>query len=518
MKRLLFIFVLITLFNYDSAAQIQNLDSLWRIIKTASHDTTRFNALMEAGTSLQNSDPDSAIYFHYQACKLADKINDPIKKGNALRQIGWDNFILGNNDTAFVLFTEVVTISDKILKNEKNKVKIIQAKKLLASAYGNIGVIFNNKGDYTNALDYYFRSLKINEELNNRSGEAINLGNIGILYKEQHLASKAMQYYSRALKIFEEIGHKQGQAVNLGNIGLSLKEQGDSLVDRGNKRLALADKYPKALDFYFKALKINEEIGNKLGQAANLGNIGGLYHSLSNDTKALEFFLRSLAINNEIGNKRNQALDMGSIGVVYFRAKKYSLAEKYFLDSYEMAKQSGSLYEVKQAHQNLFKLYESTARPALALKHYDLFIEISDSLIKEENAKAAIQQEMKFNFEKKATADSVKTAEEKKILNAKLSANNAKLEQEKTQRLVLFGGLALLTIFAGFMVNRFRVTNRQKKLIEKQNKIVEEQKSIVEEKQKEILDSIHYAKRIQTALLPHEKFIDRTISKLSGKI
>jgi hypothetical protein len=37
---------------------------------------------------------------------------------------------------------------------------------------------------------------------------------------------------------------------------------------------------------------------------------------------------------------------------------------------------------------------------------------------------------------------------------------------------------------------------------------------MVDEKQKEILDSIHYAKRIQTALLPNEKYIDKTLTQL----
>jgi len=35
------------------------------------------------------------------------------------------------------------------------------------------------------------------------------------------------------------------------------------------------------------------------------------------------------------------------------------------------------------------------------------------------------------------------------------------------------------------------------------------------EKQKEIIDSIHYAKRIQTALLPNEKRIDKELKKLN---
>lgn len=37
-----------------------------------------------------------------------------------------------------------------------------------------------------------------------------------------------------------------------------------------------------------------------------------------------------------------------------------------------------------------------------------------------------------------------------------------------------------------------------------------------EEKQKEILDSIHYAKRIQQSLMPTGKYIDKQLRKLNG--
>jgi hypothetical protein len=42
---------------------------------------------------------------------------------------------------------------------------------------------------------------------------------------------------------------------------------------------------------------------------------------------------------------------------------------------------------------------------------------------------------------------------------------------------------------------------------------IESQKKIIEERQKDILDSIHYAKRIQKSLLPSEKFIERQMKK-----
>lgn len=62
------------------------------------------------------------------------------------------------------------------------------------------------------------------------------------------------------------------------------------------------------------------------------------------------------------------------------------------------------------------------------------------------------------------------------------------------------------------MFNRFQVTRKQKDIISGQKELVEHQKSEVDlahaqltEKNKEILDSIVYAKRIQQAILPPDK-------------
>ena len=114
---------------------------------------------------------------------------------------------------------------------------------------------------------------------------------------------------------------------------------------------------------------------------------------------------------------------------------------------------------------------------------------------------------MQYVFVKKQMADSVKTVEEKKVAAAELRS-------EKNKRYSLYGGLFLVLAFAGFIFNRFRVTQRQKKIIESQKEIVEEQKIIVEEKNKDILDSIHYARRIQRSLLPTEIYIDKNFKRL----
>ena len=100
----------------------------------------------------------------------------------------------------------------------------------------------------------------------------------------------------------------------------------------------------------------------------------------------------------------------------------------------------------------------------------------------------------------------MKVAEEKKL-------SAIKLKQERTQKKYLYIGLLTIGLFGIFMYNRFRITKKQKQIIEEQKFIVEQQKELVDIKQKEILDSIHYAKRIQKAMFPNKNYINRILLK-----
>ncbi|HXD93789.1 MAG TPA: hypothetical protein VNX01_11275, partial [Bacteroidia bacterium] len=71
--------------------------------------------------------------------------------------------------------------------------------------------------------------------------------------------------------------------------------------------------------------------------------------------------------------------------------------------------------------------------------------------------------------------------------------------------------------FSLFLYKRFRVTQKQKAIIEDQKILVDKAYEELHEKNKEVMDSIRYAKRIQTALITSEKYIESSLSKLISK-
>lgn len=253
-----------------------------------------------------------------------------------------------------------------------------------------------------------------------------------------------------------------------------------------------------------EALLIRKRQNDNLGVAVLLNNIS-LNYSLSGNLKsAINFAEQSIIIYEKIKNKRGMAYAYINLSNLYFVNNKKHLALEYALKAQQLAEEIKYIEVNKLAANRLFQIYKNMGHFSNALKNYEIYIKMRDSITNQETRKASIKSQLKYEYEKKAAADSVKIAEEKKL-------TTIKLQQEKTQRYYLYASLGLVGLFALFMFNRFRVTNKQKKLIEEQKKLVEEQKHLVDEKQKEILDSIHYAKRIQKALLPSEKYIIKKI-------
>ena len=123
----------------------------------------------------------------------------------------------------------------------------------------------------------------------------------------------------------------------------------------------------------------------------------------------------------------------------------------------------------------------------------NMYIKTRDSLSNASNQKEMITLGIKYDFEKQKALD--KKENEKKLAISK--------EKAKKQSLVFYFTLGILIVVCSFLIlifNRFKVTQKQKL-------IIEQQKHLVEEKNKEITDSITYAKRIQSAILPQPKLV-----------
>ncbi len=175
--------------------------------------------------------------------------------------------------------------------------------------------------------------------------------------------------------------------------------------------------------------------------------------------------------------------------------------------AYQFAVRKQSLIWQKNACNCIYEKNLRLKNYKEALESYLLLSKLKDSLFNEKNKREMTRKEFEFEFAKKATADSIVKAQQSIIKDAQIKAQQSELEREKTVRFALYGGGIVVLVFAGLIFNRYKLTMRQKVEIENQKKLTEKQKHLIEEKQKEIIDSINYARRIQYTLLAHETFL-----------
>jgi tetratricopeptide (TPR) repeat protein len=95
-----------------------------------------------------------------------------------------------------------------------------------AAVLHHLGNIHYAQGRYEEAEKMYQESLKINEELGNKSGIASTLGQFGNIHYAQGRYEEAEKMYQESLKLEEELGDKSGIATTLHQLGMIHQQQG----------------------------------------------------------------------------------------------------------------------------------------------------------------------------------------------------------------------------------------------------------------------------------------------------
>ncbi|MDP2387341.1 MAG: tetratricopeptide repeat protein [Bacteroidota bacterium] len=505
------------------------LDSLKQALKKAKHDTTIGQIYNNIGMAYYLYAPDSAYYFWEKSLKLANtnltKANSALKnaflynKAEALGSLGFIDHGRGNIDLAVVRYKESAeifaqlkdTLSSATVYNNTANVymndgRLKESMELFdkAGKYFAIGksaegmsmvlqnkaLIYKNTGNIKKAIELYNRSLKIRDSVSDSLGLGHSYYELGIIHNIQNDLPKAKELLSKSLAIRKKLKDFDGIGASLNELGMIyFKEKNDS-----------------CLWFFRESIKYRKQ-SSQVGLGFCYSSIGSYYLDKGMLDSALINFHTSLDYRIKSNEKKGQSLSYYQIGNALFLKGNIKDATTNAEKAYQLGKENNYLENINKASRLLSTIYKKTGDYKKSLDYYEIYKTSSDSLLNKETKRKTIESDMNFDFYKKTAADSIKAVESKKVLSAQI-------EKEKTQKYALYSGLALVLVFALFIFNRFKVTQKQKQIIElkeqetqKQNEVITFQKHIVEEKQKEILDSINYAKRIQQTLLAHEDFL-----------
>jgi len=377
----------------------------------------------------------------------------------------------GDQNAALDHSNNAITLAEKI-----------QFKKGLATALKSNGNIYFKQSNFPKALEYYLYALKVFEEIGDKQGIGRCYGSIANVYQNQADYPKALDYYLQALTKFEEMGNKQVIGITYNNIGEAYRHQSN---------------YPKALEYYFKGLKVSVDIGDKHGMGNCYNNIGIVYKDKSDFSNAKEYYFKALKLRGEINDRQGMGATYNNLCELSTEMSDFKSAVNFCDSALKINKETNDLNLLRKSHQNASRMYVKTNSYKDAYLNYVQFKQLTDSIFSTANSKKLGDLRTAFEVEKKEAELKLKAEAQQAI---------ADQEKKKQQFVIYLGALMLIfvLVFAGFMFNRYKITKKQKIIIEKQ-------KELVEESQKHTIDSIKYAKRIQQALLTPEKYMSNYI-------
>lgn len=185
---------------------------------------------------------------------------------------------------------------------------------------------------------------------------------------------------------------------------------------------------------------------------------------------------------------------------MYALYKRTDLLDKYGDESYLLAQQINSWQAIKYASTWLSEAYEIAGNNKKALFYMKVLMSINDSMTNRASIEKISREELESGFQKKV--ESIQHEEEKRQAIADEKAHN-----QKIIRNILIVGFIISFILLVLAYNSYVAKKKANRIITQQKKEVEAQKAKIEIKNKEITDSIRYARFIQKSILPEPKEI-----------
>jgi serine phosphatase RsbU (regulator of sigma subunit) len=306
-------------------------------------------------------------------------------------------------------------------------------------------------------------------------------------------------------------------------VGSSFHALGEVYVEK--------EEYDSALYYFDKSLTI---LTDKFNFALVLNHIGSVYSDMGDYQKALSYYQYSLEVvrKDQLAQGWQGWLVVSNllgIASTYENMDNPVTAIKHFKEAEQLTRELGPTSYQSELYEGLASSYEKLSDYTNAFRYQAMLINTLDSLDKIEEANLIEEREFKLELLKNEKENIIESLEQQSAIE-KLTI--------KRQKSINYGiisvGIVLL-IVASLLIQRFRYIKRtnikirsqrdeieaRRDEIEAQRDEVEVQRDQLKEKsnllathRREILDSIAYAERIQSALMPPEQYFHEILNEV----
>jgi signal transduction histidine kinase/tetratricopeptide (TPR) repeat protein len=434
MKKILFFFLLPPFFSIAQNSQYKIIDSLKRLMRIEKEDTALANIYNQISYNYVYQNADSGLYYATKGLSVSEKLHWQKGIGDAYLQ-------MGSHFTSKGVYDSTVFYLNLALKN----FTAINNDYYAGKVYNQLGILQGNKGNYPEALDYFFKSLTVFENAidpNKQRSVAAAFENIGTIYNFTEQYDKAILYIEKCIAVLQKLNKTESQvALNFTNIGTVYQKQGNAA-----KAIESFEKAEKALagqtDYFATAF---------------LNSSWAVTYLKSNDfERSIEKSRLALPAATISGDKELITSITQNLGHAQFKHgclqnNKLLCKEGYdnILKSLSLYKDLGNQEGLRKAYLYLSEYYAADKDYKNALAMHELYTAYNDSIYNVKN-KQSLQ-----NLEDQRTID----------LNKKeIELNKLSLANKERQKWFYIAGILLVSCI-GFLF--FYQSSSRKKTNEK---------------------------------------------------
>ncbi|CAG5086696.1 tetratricopeptide repeat protein [Parvicella tangerina] len=355
----------------------------------------------------------------------------------------------------------------------------------LAESYTNLGYINLYESDFEAAMENAVEGLRIAEACGDRKNQGFANMLIGFVYFNLGDTNQVLPFYRRSLNIRLDLGNDY-------DIGFSYSYLGNYFLS--------TNQLDSALYYHQQALKHRLETDDTRSIADSYLLIGSTFLKQKAYDNAREYFQQALLNYSKIKDKKRLAETYRNFAEVYLAQNNIQDAKEFLLQANKLAEETGSLDNIVLISDELSQINYQQESYKEAYEYLRQHVDLAKKTSGESKYRDIVKNILEYKSEK-----------EKKIKELQHQR-----EQEK-QRMIVWTVSGILLLMIGFLIfvfNRLKVARKQKEIIAFRKSQVDKAYGELGSKNKEILDSINYAKRIQSALLPSDELV-RSVFKNS---
>jgi len=351
-----------------------------------------------------------------------------------------------------------------------------------AMALCGLGEFHNARGTYGMALESLIPAAKIYEQLKDFKKASATYNSIGNTYLGLNNYEKALEFYKLSYDQAETANSKLAKATSAVGIANIYMKQG---------------KFAEAISELMYSKAVYENSNKDFYSAFVYANLAEAYCEMKELDSATYYARKALPLMEKENSRYGVSLVNMTLGNIDFAKDKLNSALNYYFKTLQISEEDKAVDNQKNVCLQIFKLFEKKNNPAQALAYYKKFTNLKDSIYNAESRNSLFELQTKYDSDAKEKEN--KLLQQDKMI-AKKSAQNS--------RILLYFIIGVLILVAVFTYISLKNLKKQKHM----NVVLQQQKELVEQSRKEILDSIMYAKRIQTTILAHRDFINNHLS------